>query len=261
MTHPRPRKRFGQHFLHDENILDKIMTAVAPESGQHFVEIGPGRGALTVRIAELAGRLDVIEIDRELAAAMTSVVSSPALVVHECDALVFDFSALPHEPARLRLVGNLPYNISTPLLFHLLDFADLFADLHVMLQKEVALRIAAMPGTKTYGRLSVAVAARCNIDLLFNIRPGSFTPPPRVDSSFIRLVPDADKRDRIHDPAAFDRILRAAFGQRRKRLSNALHGLLSQEEICAAGVDPAQRAEQLDVDQFVALGNRLTTTE
>jgi 16S rRNA (adenine1518-N6/adenine1519-N6)-dimethyltransferase len=257
----RPRKRFGQHFLHDRNILDKIITAIDPQADQHFIEIGPGRGALTRLLIDAVDTLDVIEIDRDLAAALPNVITSPKLTIHEADALSFDFDRLRTDDGPLRLAGNLPYNISTPLLFHLLGYDNLFMDIHVMLQKEVAQRIAAEPGNRTYGRLSVAIAARCDIETLFHIRPGSFTPPPRVDSSFIRLRPDASKRARIMRQDTFDRVVKQAFGQRRKRLSNALGSLLTADQIESVGVDAGTRAEQLSVEQFIALGNLLAASQ
>jgi len=261
MNNNRPRKRFGQHFLHDRNILDKIIAAIRPEPGQHFVEIGPGHGAMTRLLVESIDTLHVIEIDRDLAAALPGTIASPKLTVHEADALSFDFGKLRPDDAPLRLAGNLPYNISTPLLFHILGYDELFTDIHVMLQKEVAQRIAAGPGSRTYGRLSVAIAARCEIETLFHIKPGSFTPPPRVDSSFICLRPDASKRMRIVKHDAFDRVVKQAFGQRRKRLSNALGGLLSTAQIESIGVDPGARAEQLTVEEFIALGNLYTAAQ
>jgi len=255
MNRNPPRKRFGQHFLHDRNILDKIIAAIRPASGQHFVEIGPGRGAMTQMLIKSVDALDAIEIDRDLAAALPGLIASPKLTVHEADALSFDFRRLQANDEPLRLAGNLPYNISTPLLFHLLGYDELFTDIHIMLQKEVAQRIASGPGSRTYGRLSVAIAARCDIEMLFHIRPGSFTPPPRVDSSFICLRPNAAKRTRIARPDTFDQVVKQAFGQRRKRLSNALGGLLSAAQIESVGVDPGARAEQLTVEAFIALGN------
>ncbi len=255
MSSTHPRKRFGQHFLHDQNILDKIIAAIHPQPGQHFVEIGPGRGAMTRPLIECIDALHVIEIDRDLAAALPSVITSPKLTVHEADALKFDFSKLQPGNGPLRLAGNLPYNLSTPLLFHILSYNELFTDIHVMLQKEVAQRIAAEPGNRTYGRLSVSIAARCEIRSLFHIKPGSFTPPPRVESSFICLRPTAAKRARINNPETFDQIVKHAFGQRRKRLSNALKSLLSAAEIESAGINPGARAEQLTVEEFIALGN------
>jgi 16S rRNA (adenine1518-N6/adenine1519-N6)-dimethyltransferase len=255
MTDARPRKYFGQHFLHDRNIIEKIVTAIAPKPDQHFVEIGPGRGALTVPLLQRCAKLDVIEIDKDLAERIKGEFPDPRLTVHEGDALKFPFHSLKRPKERMRLVGNLPYNISSPLLFHILGSGDLFEDIHVMLQKEVVSRMAATPGNKIYGRLTVALAARCHVEPLFNIRPGSFTPPPGVDSTFVRLTPDAVQRARIDDENAFDRIIRQAFNMRRKRLANALRGLVTEAQISALGIDPNARAEQLTVDSFIALGN------
>jgi len=261
MNNIRPRKRFGQHFLHDRNILDKIITAIDPQADQHFIEIGPGRGALTHLLIDFVDTLDVIEIDRDLAAALPGVITSPKLKIYETDALNFDFSKLRPANAPLRLVGNLPYNISTPLLFHILGYNELLTDIHVMLQKEVAQRIAAEPGNRTYGRLSVAIAARCEIKTLFHIKPGSFTPAPRVDSTFIRLRPDASRRTRILQQDAFDLVVKQAFGQRRKQLSNALAGVLTAARIESAGIDPSKRAEQLSVEEFISLSNQYATAQ
>jgi 16S rRNA (adenine1518-N6/adenine1519-N6)-dimethyltransferase len=255
MTVPYPRKHFGQHFLHDRNIIDKIIAAIAPQPDQHFVEIGPGRGALTAPLLQRCKTLDVIEIDKDLAASIPNELPDPRLTVHVGDALKFPFESLRRPNARLRLVGNLPYNISSPLLFHFLSAGDLFADIHVMLQKEVVSRMAASPGNKIYGRLTVALAARCTVEPLFNIKPGSFTPPPGVDSTVVRLTPDAEQRARIDDEVAFDRVVRQAFSQRRKRLANALRGVVTEAQISALGIDPNTRAEQLHVDSFIALGN------
>lgn len=254
----RARKHFGQHFLHDRNVIDKILAAVAPRPDEHFVEIGPGHGALTRPLVERVATLDVIEIDRDLAAALAREIRDPRLTIHVGDALKFDFESLAAAPASLRLVGNLPYNISTPLLFHFLDYSPLFRDAHVMLQREVVARMTATPGNKAYGRLSVSLAARCRVESLFTVRPGSFRPAPRVDSAVARLVPDPQRRARIVDERAFDRVVAAAFGQRRKRLANALRGLVHAEQIAAAGIDPGTRAETLDVDAFIRLGNRHT---
>ena len=255
MSDPRARKYFGQHFLHDRNIIEKILAAIAPKPDQFFVEIGPGRGALTVPLLQRCAKIDVIEIDNDLAAKMKVELEGPRLTVHQGDALKFSFETLKTSNSRMRLVGNLPYNISSPLLFHILNSGDLFDDVHVMLQKEVVARMAATPGNKIYGRLTVALAARCNVEPLFNIKPGSFTPPPGVDSTFVRLTPNAAQRARIDNEIAFDRIIRQAFNMRRKRLANALRGLVTEAQISALGIDPNVRAEQLHVDSFIALGN------
>jgi len=253
---PHPRKRLGQHFLHDPNIIQKIIAAIAPASNDHFVEIGPGRGALTFRLLERVGRLDVIEIDRDLAQRLRQQTEDPGFTVHAVDALGFDYTALATDGASLRLAGNLPYNISTPLLFHFLRNRELFSDLHVMLQKEVVQRMAAPPGSRTYGRLSVSIQARCRVCSLFDISPGCFLPPPKVDSSFVRLVPDAQITAGLDNDEAFDHIVSRAFSMRRKKLSNCLRESLGAEEIRSAGVDPDARAETLGVAEFIRLANR-----
>ena len=204
-------------------------------------------------------KLDVIEIDRDLANSLQADIEDPRLTVHQSDALKFDFRQIDSSAGALRLAGNLPYNISSPLLFHMLAQGDLFRDMHVMLQKEVVARMSAPPGNRTYGRLTVALAARCRVEALFDIRPGSFTPPPRIDSSFARLCPDREQRERILDETAFDKVLRHAFSMRRKRIANALRGLLSEAQISELGIDPGLRAEQLTVDSFLALGNLYAT--
>lgn len=250
----RARKHFGQHFLADGNIIRKIVDAMAPRPGQHFVEIGPGRGAITLPLLAAGVRLDVVEIDRDLAAALPAVTNhSPACTVHVGDALRFDFRTLAAGGEHLRLAGNLPYNISTPLLFHLLAQGNLFTDLHVMLQKEVGDRIAAPPGGKTYGRLTIAIALRCGVERLFTIQPGSFRPPPQVDSVFLRLTPHAEPLASGAVLAVADRLVTSAFSMRRKRLANGLKGLLSPDEIAVAGVDAGARPEELPPAAWLAL--------
>jgi len=250
---PAPRKRFGQNFLHDPNIIRKIMASMAPVAEDHFVEIGPGRGAITKPLCAAAGVLDVIEIDRDLAAELQRQPWAANIRIHCSDALNFAFDRLGDAPRSLRLAGNLPYNISTPLLFHVLDYYQLFRDMHVMLQKEVVQRMTALPGSKNYGRLTVALAARCRVESLFVIRPGAFLPAPRVESAFARITPLEKPLLDEADTPLFDNILRHAFGQRRKQLHNALQELLSSEQIRAAGIDPVARAETLSVEQYVAL--------
>ena len=251
----RPRKHFGQNFLHDRNIIAKIINAAAPRPTDHFVEIGPGHGALTRPLLEQVESLDVIEIDYDLAAAIEDSIDDPRLTVHRADALKFDFATIARGAESLRLIGNLPYNISTPLLFHFLDHSRLFRDAHVMLQKEVVERMSAMPGNKTYGRLSVSLAARCRVESLFIVRPGSFTPAPRVDSAVARLTPDADRRACMVDENSFDKIVAKAFNQRRKRLANALRDMVTEAQIESVGIDPGARAETLDVEAYIRLGN------
>ena len=252
MTH-QPRKRFGQHFLHDPAVVQRIVAAVAPQPGEHLVEIGPGEGAITFELLRAAGRLDAIELDRDLVAPLRErSVGLGELVLHSADALRFDFRPLAGAGGTLRLVGNLPYNISTPLLFHLLDQADCIHDMHFMLQKEVVERMAARPGGRDYGRLSVMLQARCTVTPLFTVGPGAFRPPPKVDSAVVRVVPLAQPPD-IADPALFAGLVAAAFAQRRKTLRNTLKGHLDAETIAALGIDPGARAETLALGDFVRL--------
>lgn len=253
MSHRAPRKRFGQNFLHDSNIIDKIIRSMAPAADDRFVEIGPGRGAITRPLSKLVAHLDVIEIDRDLAADLAGQPWAERITIHRDDALRFAFDELSTQPDSLRLMGNLPYNISTPLLFHILDYFELFRDIHVMLQKEVVQRMTASPGSKEYGRLTVALAARCTVRSLFTINAGSFTPAPKVQSAFAQLTPLPEPLVTAAEQPLFDTILRAAFGQRRKQLGNALGMHLTAEIIRQAGLDPAVRAEMLTVEDFVRL--------
>jgi 16S rRNA (adenine1518-N6/adenine1519-N6)-dimethyltransferase len=255
-----PRKRFGQHFLHDPSVIGRIIAAVDPRPGEHLVEIGPGRGAITAGLLAAAGRLDAVELDRDLIEPLTTRFAAAGLRLHQADALRFDLGALVPSGERLRLVGNLPYNISTPLLFRFLDQADCLADMHLMLQREVAERITAEPGSKVYGRLSVMVQAWCRAELLFLIRPGAFLPPPKVDSAFLRLVPHRPLPHPIDAPDSFARLVAQAFSQRRKTLRNCLKGLISPERLAALGVDPGARAEELSVETFVRLANAACKT-
>jgi 16S rRNA (adenine1518-N6/adenine1519-N6)-dimethyltransferase len=251
----RARRRFGQNFLADPHYVARILDAVDPRPGDHVVEIGPGLGALTADLIARAGHIDAIEIDRDLAARLRATFAPERLTLHEGDALAFDFARLP---APLRIVGNLPYNVSTPLLFHLAAFAPRLADLHVMLQREVVARMAAVPGTPDYGRLTVMLQARFRVARLFVIPPGAFRPAPRVDSAFARLVPlGAAEAPRIADEALFARIVAAAFGQRRKTLRNALAGACDEARFAAAGVSPSARGETLAVADFARLANAL----
>jgi len=266
---PRPRKRFGQNFLHDTRIVERLVAAIGPEPGQTLVEIGPGLGALTAHLLPRLGALDVVELDRDLLPHLRQACAGLGeLRVHQADALTFDFCSLaggpgtlapvPHEPGRLRVVGNLPYNISTPLLFRLFDQLGCIRDMHFMLQKEVVERLAAAPGGGAYGRLSVMVQYHCRVEKLFEIGPGAFRPPPKVDSAVVRLSPHAAPPVAVDDPAALARVVSAAFGQRRKTLRNALKGCLDAGAIEAAGIDPGERAERLDLARFAALANALS---
>lgn len=223
------------------------------------MEIGPGLGALTGPLLERCGRLDVVELDRDLAAklAESGWARQGRLLVHLGDALRFDFHGLAGNQGRLRVVGNLPYNISTPLIFHLLTQLDAIRDIHVMLQREVVERLAARPGGAAYGRLGVMVQYRCQVESLFTVGPGAFTPPPRVDSAVVRLIPLSAPPVCVQDHRVFEDIVRLAFGQRRKTIRNPLKGLLTAHEIAQAGVDPGARPETLDLGHFAALANAI----
>lgn len=252
----RPRKRFGQHFLNDPGVVERILRAIGPEPGQRFVEIGPGQGILTRPLLSVLGRLDVVELDRDLAAALSGE-NLPGLTVHGADALRFDYRGLAPS-GELRVVGNLPYNISTPLLFHLLSQADAVRDMHFMLQREVVTRMAASPGGGDYGRLSVMVQYRCRVERLFTVRPGAFRPPPKVNSAVVRLVPYRAPPVDVDDEAVFRKVVAAAFSQRRKTLRNALRDVASAEDLEAVGIDPGERAEQLSLSAFAAISRRVS---
>jgi 16S rRNA (adenine1518-N6/adenine1519-N6)-dimethyltransferase len=251
------RKRFGQHFLHDRSVLERIARELAPQADAALVEIGPGRGALTELLLGKSRTLDVIEIDRDLAATLaTRWGGAPGFALHVADALEFDFAALAHTRGqRLRVIGNLPYNISTPLLFHLAAAHQHIDDLHVMLQKEVIERIVAAPGSGEYGRLTVMLAPWFEATRLFDVGPGAFTPAPRVWSAVARLT--VRRAPAFPLPPAFARVVSAAFSQRRKTLRNALRGVADADTIVAAGVDPAMRAETLAPADFAAIAARL----
>ena len=250
----RARKRFGQHFLHEPTVIARIVRAIAPKPGDALVEIGPGLGALTAPLLAAAGALTVIELDRDVIPHLRAACGdNPALTVVQADALRVDYTALAGG-RRLRLAGNLPYNISTPLLFHLLEHAGAVADMHFMLQKEVVRRICAQPDTPDYGRLTATLAARAESVELFTVGPGAFTPPPQVDSAVVRLTPRPAPFP-IADLARYDRIVTLAFNQRRKTLSNALRGEVSAGAFAAAGIDPKARGETLSPEQFARLAN------
>jgi len=253
-----PRKRFGQHFLSDGGIIDAIVREIAPQPGDAMVEIGPGLAALTQPLVERLGRLTVIELDRDLAPRLHALAEGiGTLTVINADVLGVDLAALASD-GPLRVIGNLPYNISTPILFHCLDHLDAIADMHFMLQKEVVERMAAGPGSKVYGRLSVMLQLSCRVDPLLDVPPGAFRPPPKVDSQVVRLTPlPPEARPAPQLAPAIERVVRAAFGQRRKTLSNALGGVLPAAAIEACGIDPRQRAEQLAPEAYVALAGRL----
>ena len=249
------KKSLGQHFLHERGVVDKLVMAIDPRPGDRIVEIGPGQGALTFPLLDRHGALTAIEFDRDLLEPLTAAATSHGeLTLINSDVMNVDFTALA-AGIPFRLVGNLPYNLSSPILFHALDHAAVVRDMHFMLQKEVVDRMAAGPGSKVYGRLSVMLQAYCTVTALFMVPPGAFRPPPKVDSAVVRLVPHPPGQVGIDDPRRFADIVRAAFGQRRKTLRNALSSVCTADDIVRAGVDPQSRAEQLAVADFIALAN------
>jgi 16S rRNA (adenine1518-N6/adenine1519-N6)-dimethyltransferase len=251
------RKRFGQHFLRDAGIISRIVQAVDPKPGQRIIEIGPGDGAITLPMLRKAGRLTVIELDRDLVPRIAALCAGTGDVeIINADVLNVDFSALAAE-GKLRIVGNLPYNISSPILFHCIDHLDAISDMHFMLQKEVVERMAAAPGSKVYGRLSVMLQLACRVEPLLPVPPEAFRPPPKVDSAVVRLLPLPRGERPIAHQAEIARLVRAAFGQRRKTLSNSLDGLAGVADMEAVGIDPRSRAEQLAPAAFVRLAVHL----
>jgi len=254
MSSHRPRKRFGQHFLHERGVLQRIVAAFNPKPTDHVVEIGPGEGVLTHELVGKVARLDVVELDRDLITRLRESLPE-TVTIHSADALKFDFCSLTLPDNKLRIIGNLPYNISTPLLFHLLDQAHCIEDMLFMLQKEVVDRMMAAPGGKDYGRLSVMLQWGAKVEKLFNVAPGAFRPPPKVDSSVVRLTPYEKPLVEVRDPQRFAQIVKAAFSQRRKVLRNTLKGLVAPETMERLGVDPGRRAETLSLMEFAALAN------
>lgn len=251
-----PRKRFGQNFLHDDAVLQRIIGVIDPSKEDHMVEIGPGKGALTGALLNEITCLDIVELDRDLVNYLQEKFKGTAtLNIHGADALKFEFCRLATHNEKLRIVGNLPYNISTPLMFRLLEQTTCIHDMHFMLQKEVADRLAAQPGTAAYGRLSLMMQYHCHIERLFIVPPAAFRPVPKVDSAFVRLIPHNQPPVNIADEAAFKQVVTQAFMQRRKTLRNTLKGTLSMEEIKTAGIDPGLRAEALTLEQFARLSN------
>ncbi|MBS1196740.1 MAG: rsmA [Proteobacteria bacterium] len=249
-----PRKRFGQNFLVDQGIIAGIVAAIAPQRNDCLVEIGPGLGALTTPLQQKLDHLHVVEIDRDLIARLKKTYLPECLSIHEGDALSFDFSALGEG---LRIVGNLPYNISTPLLFHLAGFAKNVRDMHFMLQKEVVERMVAVPGDSECGRLSVMLQYRFHVDWLLDVPPESFEPPPKVQSAVIRMIPKRGEELMAQDEVLLAKVVTAAFSQRRKMLRNTLRELVSAEQFAALNIDPTLRAEDLGVADYVRLANLL----
>ncbi len=249
---PVPKKRLGQHFLTDRHYIDRIIKAIAPKVGELMVEIGPGPGAITEPLIGALGHLQVVEIDRELATALRERFDETQITVHDSDALEFDFGRIG---ARFRIAGNLPYNISTPLLFHLADYAGHIIDATFMLQKEVVDRMVAAPDTEAYGRLSVMLQYRFAMKRLFDVPPGAFYPPPKVDSAIVRMVPLPADRPRARNDKRLAEIVTAGFGQRRKTLSNTLKPFMPAAAIEAQGIDPKRRAETLSLAEFMRLAD------
>ena len=254
----RARKRFGQHFLHDPEVLRQIVAAIDPQPGESLVEIGPGRGALTAPLLARAGTLTAIEIDRDLARELAQRFGA-ALKLIVGDVLEADFTALRGPGPALRVVGNLPYNISTPLLFHLIAQRSAIRDMHFMLQREVVERMVAAPGSKSYGRLTVMLAPWVRVEALLEVPPHAFKPAPKVSSTVVRITPRGEAAFPLPDPARFERIVRAAFSQRRKTLRNALKGLVEEGQLRHLAIDPSLRPERLTPAQFALLANPLAT--
>jgi len=253
----KARKRFGQNFLHDDRVIQRIIRSIAPQETDLMVEIGPGQGALTEELlASCDGRLQVVELDRDLIPILrVKFFNYPDFQIHEADALKFDFGQLTTgEP--MRVVGNLPYNISTPLMFHLISYGTKIKDMHFMLQKEVVDRICAEPGNSAFGRLSVMMQYYCDTENLFTVGPGAFNPAPKVDSAIVRLTPKTSFEFTADNLEHFSDLVRQSFGQRRKTLRNNLKGWLSTEEIESLDIDPGLRPERVTVQQFIKLSNQ-----
>ncbi len=258
----RARKRFGQNFLIDHGIIREIVRAVHPRPGEQIVEIGPGKGAITQLLADSGARLSVIELDRDLVPWLrVRFEKYPGFALYQADALAFDFSQLVTDGQPLRIVGNLPYNISTPLIFHLLGYAGQVRDMHFMLQKEVVKRMAAQPGESAYGRLGIMVQYHCAVEALFEVPPEAFDPAPKVDSAIVRLTPHATPPFVARDPGVLEKLVNLAFQQRRKTLRNSLKGSLPLAVIDNLPVDGNVRAETLSLETFVSLSNLLEASQ
>ncbi|RUR33726.1 16S rRNA (adenine(1518)-N(6)/adenine(1519)-N(6))-dimethyltransferase RsmA [Vreelandella nanhaiensis] len=258
----RARKRFGQNFLRDLGIISRIVRSIGPREGDRLVEIGPGQGALTGPLLEAAGALEVIELDRDLIPGLrVQFFNYPEFVIHEGDALKFDFAALKGDGPALRVVGNLPYNISTPLIVHLLTAGNAVADMHFMLQKEVVERLAAQPGGTDWGRLSVMAQYYCQVDQLFIVPPEAFVPRPKVDSAIVRLTPHTTLPHVADDPVLLFELVKLAFGQRRKTLRNNFKGRVSPETLETLGIDPTRRPQTLTVAEYVAIANQVAVDD
>ncbi|MDR8524962.1 16S rRNA (adenine(1518)-N(6)/adenine(1519)-N(6))-dimethyltransferase RsmA [Shewanella fidelis] len=252
------RKRFGQNFLTDENVINRIVGAISPDNDHVMVEIGPGLAALTEPVATSIDKLIVVELDKDLVERLQEhPVLKDKLEIHQGDALKFDFNQLVQQDKQMKVFGNLPYNISTPLMFHLFEFAEHIKNMHFMLQKEVVLRLSAAPGTKAYGRLTVMAQYHCQVMPVLEVPPGCFTPPPKVDSAVVRLVPYKEKPWPCKDVELLRNLTTTAFNMRRKTLRNNLKQMLTDEDFEQLGIDAALRPEQIRVDQYVAMANHV----
>lgn len=262
-NHPhKARKRFGQNFLHDHGVIRRIVACIGPKKGQRVVEIGPGKGALTEGIISVTERMDVVELDRDLIPILkVNLFRFPELTVHEADAMKFDFTSLKTDEQSIRVVGNLPYNISTPLIFHLLSQAEVIEDMHFMLQKEVVDRLAARPGDSLYGRLSVMAQYYCAVESLFIVGPESFDPAPKVDSAIVRMTPHKTLPYSVNDIKKLEDMVRIGFQQRRKTLRNNYKGVLDNDDFTQLNIDPGLRPERLDVEDFVRITNHVLQKE
>lgn len=249
-----PRKRFGQNFLIDQQVIAHIIDAIYPQKNDRIIEIGPGLGALTRPLLQVVDHLDVVELDRDIVDKLDKEFPKEKLTIHSADALKFDFSVLG---SGLRIIGNLPYNISTPLLFHLSQFSEQILDMHFMLQKEVVERMVGMPSTSDYGRLSIMLQYRFDMEYVFSVPAESFRPVPKVESAIVRMIPRHKASMNAKDEALFSQIVSAAFSQRRKTLRNTLNHHLKPDDFASLDIDPGLRAENLSVAQFVAITNYL----
>ncbi|MGK0441714.1 MAG: 16S rRNA (adenine1518-N6/adenine1519-N6)-dimethyltransferase [Pseudohongiellaceae bacterium] len=260
MTEHRARKRFGQNFLTDYGIIHRIARSIKPSIKDHLVEIGPGQGALTDELLAPGAHLDAIELDRDLLPILQQRFADiEHFHLHQGDALAFDFASLQKTDEQLRIVGNLPYNISTPLIFHLLSHQHLIKDMHFMLQLEVVQRMAAQPRGKNYGRLGVMCQYYCQVDMLFEVPPESFDPKPKVQSAIVRLTPHKELPIVADDLSKLDTILRSAFNMRRKTLRNSLKPFFTGDEIQALDINPTARPETLNLEEFVRLSNAISS--
>lgn len=252
----KARKRFGQNFLQDQSVIDRIVAAINPESSDQLVEIGPGLGALTYPVLDRAGKLDVIELDRDIIPILKAGAEQHGeLTIHSADALAFDYGSLLGGATSMKVYGNLPYNISTPLIFHLFEHADIISEMHFMLQKEVVDRMTASPGNKQYGRLTIMTQYFCQAVALFDVPPHAFQPAPKVMSSIVRLIPYKKKPIQTKDVGHLNHVVTTAFNFRRKTVRNALKAFASEDQLIELGIKPDLRPEALSLEQFIAVAD------